>query len=652
MGITFPRVPLEETLGDLQKMRAAGINTVTVDVWENVDSSTSTRIHPDDTEHNITLSPEQLQSAIRRAKEANMRVYFMPKLWCPKCTHTWRGILQPSPRETFYENYNAFLAKYADIAKRAGVDVFVIGSEMNSTQTDPQWREVAQKAKAAFGGPISYVANWDTVRVPADPNFVIGFWDLVDELGISAYYPLVDDERPTVSQIREGWHSSSHRQRWKGNDWVAGLQDLATKYPGKKVVFGEVGYLSATYAGIEPYNPACCGRGADANGVTSQADMAVQTNFYQALLETFQAQPWWGGVVWWEWYKVGDKAPDQSMSYTPRDKTTEKFLKAWYVDGWRGGDFSATQPVTTTTTPGSTTTTPGSPPGSSTTTTTQPGMSPAPYRPPPPNSAPLPMQPGPSSPPSTAPPTNTPPANGPPSNPPPNGSPPPNQQAPSSAPPGLSPEQPPPAAPPAYIPNSAPVIGAQETTARTPRPTTTTVPPTTTTTAARGPAPAWPDTAAGPPPTPPVLKGAPVVARSLGTGGAQPSRARAIALAGVAIFGPILLGIACLMVNAVEDRRRAVFAAAPALAWRNTVPRAPGVSAGFDVGPERPRPPSSGTPSRAAVPRPAARSTAARRERPFPGVSRSGMWGSRRSTWPQPQPRRRRPGPRWPDGRR
>ena len=642
-------------------MREAGINTVTIDVWENVDSSTSPDIHPDTTEYKITLSPERLTSAIRQAKAAGMTVYFMPKLWCPKgCEHTWRGILQPSPRQTFYDNYNQFLAKYAGIAKQAGADVFVIGSEMNSTQTDPQWHDVARKAKAAFGGKISYVANWDTVRVPADTNFVVDFWNEVDEIGISAYYPLVDDARPSVNTIRQGWHSASNRRRWKENDWVAGLQDLATKNPGKKIVFGEVGYLSATHAGIEPYNPACCGNGYDTSGTQSTPDMAVQTNFYQALLETFQAQPWWGGVVWWEWYRLGKDAPEQSMSYTPRDKMTEKFLKAWYVDGWRGGDFSASPAATTTTT----TTAPGSTPGSTTTSTTQPGMSPAPYRPPAPNSAPLPMQPGPPSPPSTAPPSSGPPSNGPPSNgppsaPPPGLSPPPNQQAP---PPAFAPEQQPPAAPsapPAFIPNSAPVIGAPAASPVNP-PTTTTLPPTTTTTAA-GPAPTWATNTGAPPGAPPVLQGAPVVARSLG-GGTRPSRPRSIALAGVSILGPVALGVVCLMIGTREKRRWAVFAAAPALAWRQTMPRAPGVSASFDVQPERSRAPFSGPASRAApsrtaapratIPRPPARRPAAPRERPFPGVSRSGMWGSRRATLPTRPPRRRRPGPGWPGGRR
>ena len=637
MGITFPRVDINDTLQDLGRMRQAGINTVTVDVWENVANQSSPEIFPkyknpnDSTEDDITETPDQLRAAIRQAKQAGMRVYFMPKIWCPSCSHTWRGHLQPSPRDKFYENYIAFITKYAQLGREAGADVFVIGSEMSSTQTDPQWRDVATRAKQTFGGTISYVANWDTVRDPPDPNFVVKFWDLVDEVGVSAYFPLVDDERPSVDEVKQGWRSASHRSTWKDNDWVAGLRKLAAQ-TGKRIVFGEVGYLSATYAGIEPYNPACCGQGYDQTGYTSTPDMAVQTNFYQALLETFQGESWWGGVVWWEWYTVKKTAPESSMDYTPRDKMTEKFLKAWYVDGWRGGQFSSTYSATTTTTS----------PGSATTTTTpSPGMQPAPNRPPPPNSAPIPMQPVPSSPqptsPPNSPPTSAPPGGYPPTSNPPNGAPP--NSAPGLSPTPYQPQQPsapteqPAAPPPAAIPNSAPLLVAPraQTAARS---TTTTLPPTTTTTVASGGGSgAWPTTTTTTaPPTPPVITGRPVVARSVGARAGEPSRMRYFWLGGFSVFGPMLLGLVCLLIGAARERANQVFAAAPLIDWHR-LPRGPAESNPFE----------DAVPARVTVTRPPVRRAP---------VSRADEWRSWIANWPhQPMPRRR-PRHRRPGGRR
>src|SRR5260370_9805910 len=113
-------------------MRRAGVNSVMIDVWQDVDSEQSVTIHRGD----ITVPDDTLLTAMERATAAGMRVYFTPKLWCPNCPHTWRGILQPAPRTTFYDNYRAFINYYADLGLKGGADVFVIGSEMNSTQND------------------------------------------------------------------------------------------------------------------------------------------------------------------------------------------------------------------------------------------------------------------------------------------------------------------------------------------------------------------------------------------------------------------------------------------------------------------------------------------------------------------------------------
>lgn len=543
MGITRPGVDLNKTLGDLGQMRRAGVNSVMIDVWWDVDDEKATTMHPG----SITTPDDTLIKAIQQSKAAGMRVYFMPKLWCPNCSHTWRGILQPTPRTSFYDNYRAFIDKYADLARTAGADLFVIGSEMNSTQNDDlndgqgagaPWRKVAEEAKQHFGGRITYDANWDTVNE-------VKFWDAVDLISVSAYYPLTDDDRPSVSQIKSAWQSSKD-QTFSARTWANDLATLATT-KNKQILFGEVGYLSSTRAGERPYDPSNQHEYSD----------AVQTNFYQALLETFQGQPWWAGVFWWEWYQ--DDSPN--MSYTPRDKMTEQFLKAWYVDNWRGGEYSATVAATTTTT---------TPQGSTTTTTTQPG----PYKHPPPNSAPVPNGPAPYTPPpppsSASPPSTqpnqpyTPPQNSP-------QYPPPQYPPPQYAPPQYAPQptSPPPTAP-AYIPNSAPVIsGERSTTSPTfARVTTTTVPPTTTTVVPHKEAVVVPSNA-GLPPTPPLFSPRPVVARTY-DGGVRPSRGRALMLGALSIFLPLigaLLAVVAIQQNE-ERMRRASFSTARVYAWQ------------------------------------------------------------------------------------
>ena len=41
MGITRPGIPLDKTLGDLNQMKSAGVNSVMIDVWKDVDRVTA-----------------------------------------------------------------------------------------------------------------------------------------------------------------------------------------------------------------------------------------------------------------------------------------------------------------------------------------------------------------------------------------------------------------------------------------------------------------------------------------------------------------------------------------------------------------------------------------------------------------------------------
>ena len=69
---------------------------------------------------------------------------------------------------------------------------------------------------------------------------------------------------------------------------------------GKPIVFGEVGYEASSYAGENP----CC------NSTKSASDVYVQSRAYQALLDTFASQPWWGGVNWWAWNNGDPRSPE------------------------------------------------------------------------------------------------------------------------------------------------------------------------------------------------------------------------------------------------------------------------------------------------------------------------------------------------------
>jgi hypothetical protein len=242
-------------------------------------------------------------------------VVFTPKLWCLLCQpldgYTWRGRLKPANPAAFFASYGQMVEHYADLARQHGVDLFFIGSELSETQgfTD-QWRALAKDVRTHFPGRIAYEVNWDVFDR-------VGFWDAVDVAGLSAYFPLDDAAHPSAAELKDAWHDSRN-PKWLHHDWVQNVRDLA-RMSKKPVLFGELGYPSAAYGAKAPFDPSVAGA----------PDMAVQANAYQAALETFQDEPYWMGVIWWEWYVTSGGANDNS--YSPRDKTAEKVLTRWYT---------------------------------------------------------------------------------------------------------------------------------------------------------------------------------------------------------------------------------------------------------------------------------------------------------------------------------
>lgn len=322
MGVAPPdNAPPEAMAAEFNRLHSDGLNTVSIDVWWDLDGVHANRMHPGE----LTQPDPALDALILAAHTAHLGVILTPKLWCPACLatnhFTWRGMIRPSDPHLWFANYRSFIDHYAQLAQRDGVWLFYVGSEYDSLQVDQfanEWRAVAAESRRFFSGFQAYEANygnWPSVH----------FWDAVDIVGISAYQPLNDDPDPSFDTLMAGWQSSQD-SRFSGRQWFNEMATLAAQ-TRKPLLFGEAGYHSSTYAGRA---------GADAKG-GPQADFALQANLYRALLQTFEGQPWWLGVVWWEW-RLSSGQSNSDTEYTPRGKAAESLLKAWYANGWRPGD--------------------------------------------------------------------------------------------------------------------------------------------------------------------------------------------------------------------------------------------------------------------------------------------------------------------------
>jgi hypothetical protein len=219
------------------------------------------------------------------------------------------------------QSYSQMVTYYAALGQPQGVWLLFLGSEMsNLQQYSDDWRQLKDSVRQnGFTGLVTYQPNWESIDG-------VAFWDALDLVTVSAYFPLTSTPRPSVVELKNAWHSSTV-DGWRGQNWVAKLGALANA-TGKRVLIGEVGYRSSETATAHPWDET----------ETQTPDQATQANAYQALLETFSAQPWWTGVIWWQW-RGGDQGDNTDMS--PKAKQAEQFLTQWWAEGWRPGSASA-----------------------------------------------------------------------------------------------------------------------------------------------------------------------------------------------------------------------------------------------------------------------------------------------------------------------
>jgi hypothetical protein len=285
---------------EFQRIRADGANTVSFDVWWHAPSYSTSTLAPSP----ATDSDADLSAATQEAQQAGLSVTLTLKFevgnggW----RNGWRGKYNPPDPATFFSSYRTMVDHYADLAQRTRMSMLFVGSEMVMADGYvDEWHQMIASARQHYSGPVSYEQDWREVGR-------FSFGDALDVVSISGYFPISDEERPSLAQLKAGWHSYTAPGQSQVYDAFSAVEGQAQRW-GKPVIFGETGYMATTYPGQNP----CCN---DAH----PADANLQYLAYKALLDTFVGQPWWGGAVWWAW-NDGDLR-------TPAGKPAESLISA------------------------------------------------------------------------------------------------------------------------------------------------------------------------------------------------------------------------------------------------------------------------------------------------------------------------------------
>ena len=214
---------------------------------------------------------------------------------------TWQALISPRDRDRWFASYRRMARRYADLARRGGAQMMVIGAELESmVEYTSRWREVIRVIRARFPGQLTYSSN------QVDGARRVGFWSQLDYVGMAGYMPLARGRNPSVKRLVRSW-----RER----GYVRASRRLHQRH-GKPVLFTEVGYGS--WKGTAARPPA------SVDGPISQVP---QRRAYQALYRVWSQQDWFHGVYWWRWDAARPNPRDGS--HNPRGKRAERTMRAW-----------------------------------------------------------------------------------------------------------------------------------------------------------------------------------------------------------------------------------------------------------------------------------------------------------------------------------
>ncbi len=297
--VSFSYAPLLDEIAALGASHVA----LVVPLYQTHAASNRLYLH---TRYSPTL--ETVADAIRDARRAGLEVTLFPivRLAAPRAPEEWRGTLRPTDPDAWFESYGQMVGDLASLATLTGATRLVIGSELSSLDGDlDRWGKLITFVRAVFSGTLVYSANWDHYR---DARL----FDLVDELGITAYFNLREPSAPSdVQTLAASWRRIGRT-----------LESDLAKYD-KPFLFTEVGYRSRAGTTASPWD--------ESPGGTP--DLGEQQRGFEAFrlawTEPLAARALLDGLYIWNWYGYGGPG---TTGYTPRGKPAAMTIKQILAD--------------------------------------------------------------------------------------------------------------------------------------------------------------------------------------------------------------------------------------------------------------------------------------------------------------------------------
>lgn len=242
----------------------------------------------------LGVPADSVQRTLRQARQRWLRVSVMPiiELDMRAARDDWRGRITPDDPDLFWSNYGAQLERIASWSEREGAVRLVVGSELVELEADAErWQALIADVRGRFSGTVTYSANWDHHRE-------VPFWDAVDEVGITAYFPVHD----------------APERAW---DEALGSFERFAAGQGKPLVLTEYGYPAIRSARATPWD--------------ETTGAAVDTEQQAALLDASLGALATSSVpaaFLWNWFGHGGT---DDPGFSPRDRAAAAVVRTRFA---------------------------------------------------------------------------------------------------------------------------------------------------------------------------------------------------------------------------------------------------------------------------------------------------------------------------------
>ncbi len=291
--------PYEQYVDEIAK---TGANTLSLIVHGYQEDGSAQSIFIDSRK---TPPDNRIIALAELARQKGLRVTIMPVILLKNGRNgEWRGKISPPDWNLWWADYRDIVLRYARVAADSQAEVYIIGSELVSTELfEDRWRALIAEVRAIYPGRLAYSANWDHYRP-------IKWWDALDIIGMTTYYDLTGGDEPTLELLGESW------AKIKADilAWQATIN--------RPILFTEVGWPNQITCAQYPWNYY--------ESPDSPAPLA-QANCFEAFFDAWMAEPSVAGYVVWEWRNH----PDQSIgpedtSYVPMGKPAMGVIKKYF----------------------------------------------------------------------------------------------------------------------------------------------------------------------------------------------------------------------------------------------------------------------------------------------------------------------------------